>query len=64
MVYQSYFSCFSMFHMVSERDQRFKSPDTDLGTRGKLLKKSLSSSLLCFFQSKGLMDAIATNLIR
>ena len=41
----------------------YKSPDTDLGTRGKLLKKSLFSSLLCFFQSKDLMDAIATNLI-
>ena len=44
-------------------DQRFKALDTDLGTRGKLLKKSLSSSLLCFFQSKDLMDAIATTLI-
>ena len=44
-------------------DQRFKAPNTDLGTRGKLLKKILSSSLLCFIQSKDLTDAIATTLI-
>ncbi len=48
---------------VYATDQRSNRPDTDLGTRGKLLKKILSSSLLCFFQSKDLTDAIATTLI-
>ena len=41
--------------------QRFMPPDADLGMSGKLLKKILSSSLLCFSQSKD--DAIATTLI-
>ena len=57
------FTYFMWSVQLYANDQRFKAPETDLGTRGKLLKKILSSSLLCFCQSKDLMEAIATTLI-